>query len=62
MKTFLKIFMYSYICKLAVIQPGTLQPWFVQFEAQWLDQVQRSAGVGAQAYYISRVGWYLGLE
>ena len=54
--------MYSYICKLAVIQPGTLQPWFVQFEAQWFDQVQRSAGVGAQAYYISRVRWYLGLE
>lgn len=33
---------------LVIIQTGTAQPLVIQFEAQWLDQVQATTGIGAE--------------
>jgi dihydroorotate dehydrogenase (NAD+) catalytic subunit len=42
--------------ELPVVQPGAAQALVVEFESQRVDQVQGTAGIGAQAYDIAGVG------
>ncbi len=51
----LQVRVIAQLGELVVVEAGTAQAWFVQLEAQRPHQVQRGAGVGAQAYDIARV-------
>jgi len=44
-----------------IIQSGPAQAFFVEPEAQRVDQVQVGAGVGAEAYNVAGIRWYFRL-
>ena len=39
-----------------IIEPGTPQTLVVHVKPQWFYEVQKAAGIGAQAYDIARIG------
>ena len=49
--------MNSGIGQIVIIQACAFQVTVVQGEAEWFDQMQLAAGVGAQANDIAGVGW-----
>lgn len=46
---------------LVIIQPGATQTAVVELEAEWLDHMQRGPRIGAQAYDVAGIRWYLRL-
>ncbi len=48
--------------EIVIVEPGSLQALVVQAESQRFHQVQRRAGVRAQADHIARIRRNLGLE
>ena len=47
--------------KFPVIESGPAQLAIINFKTQRMNQVQGTAGIGAKAYDITGIRWYLGL-
>ena len=45
-----------------IIETGATQALVIEFEPQWLDQMQAKAGIGAQSDQVSGIRRNLGLE